>query len=135
MVLGCLVDNTNVNRVVFLGGAGPADNQAAIFQIRSATEIWTTVHAAAAYGFSCASTLALCVLDSCRCRPHVAGNSDGRRGTRGRPRNKVLIAAWLETELWVNPWLVGGGFVMLIASVVLVEIYGRRTRQKDHSSP
>ena len=51
------------------------------------------------------------------------------------PRNKVLIAAWLETELWVNPWLVGGGFVMLIASVVLVEIYGRRTRQKDHSSP
>lgn len=83
--LRCLVDNTNVNSDVFLGGAGPADNQAAIFQIRSATEIWTTVHAAAAYGFSCASTLALCVLDSCRCRPHVAGNSDGRRGSRGRP--------------------------------------------------
>jgi hypothetical protein len=42
------------------------------------------------------------------------------------PRNKVLVAAWLETKLWVNPWLLVGGLVLFIAAVVLVAVNRRR---------
>jgi hypothetical protein len=51
------------------------------------------------------------------------------------PRNKVLVAAWLETELWVDPWLVGGGLVILIAAVVLFAVSRPRTAQEDDSTP
>ena len=42
------------------------------------------------------------------------------------PRSKVLLAAWLETELWVNPWLLGAGLAGLIAAVLLFAIPRRR---------
>ena len=56
--VGCVViitgtdfNNPNVNSVVFLGNvANGADDRAANFQIRSATEIWTTVPAGAVNG-------------------------------------------------------------------------------------
>jgi MFS family permease len=36
------------------------------------------------------------------------------------PRNKVMVANWLETELWVNPWLIGIGLVGLMVAVLLL---------------
>jgi hypothetical protein len=43
------------------------------------------------------------------------------------PRNKLLVASWLETELWVNPWLLGIGLVGLMAAFLLFAIPRRRT--------
>jgi hypothetical protein len=36
------------------------------------------------------------------------------------PRGKVFVLGWLETELWVNPWLVGIGVLMIMFGVVLL---------------
>jgi hypothetical protein len=46
------------------------------------------------------------------------------------PGGKLFIAAWLESELWVNPWLIGIGVIGLVAAI-LVLVLGPRTRRTD----
>ena len=42
------------------------------------------------------------------------------------PSGKLFLASWLESELWVNPWLIGIGLAGLLATL-LVLAFGRRT--------
>jgi len=42
------------------------------------------------------------------------------------PSGKLFIASWLESELWVNPWLIGMGLVGLLASILLLVFRRRR---------
>ena len=42
------------------------------------------------------------------------------------PGGKLFIASWLESELWVNPWMIGIGLVGLLAAILLL-VFGRRT--------
>jgi hypothetical protein len=44
------------------------------------------------------------------------------------PRSKVFVAGWLDTELWLNPWMVGLGVLLLVAAVILFVAYPRLTR-------
>jgi hypothetical protein len=45
------------------------------------------------------------------------------------PGGKLFVASWLESELWVNPWLLGVALVGLIAAALLFAIPRRRTSQ------
>ncbi len=42
--------------------------------------------------------------------------------------DKLFLASWLESELWVNPWMIGIGFVGLLAAILLV-VLGRKSSQ------
>ena len=42
------------------------------------------------------------------------------------PSGKLFVASWLESELWVNPWMIGTGLVGLLAAILLL-VFGRRT--------
>ena len=33
----------------------------------------------------------------------------GRGSWTGEPRNKVLVATWLASEMWIDPWLLLAG--------------------------
>jgi hypothetical protein len=48
------------------------------------------------------------------------------------PTGKEFVAGWLETELWMNPWLVGLGMFLLVAAVVFFVAYPR-LRGRAHS--
>ena len=50
----------------------------------------------------------------------------GRGSWSGDPKGKILIAAWLASELWLDPWLLAGGLVVLVTGLVLF-LRGRRT--------
>ncbi|HEX3298571.1 MAG TPA: hypothetical protein VHW68_00490 [Actinomycetota bacterium] len=45
------------------------------------------------------------------------------------PGGKRFIASWLESELWVNPRLVGIGLAGLLASILLLVVNRRRVAQ------
>jgi len=40
------------------------------------------------------------------------------------PGGKVFVASWLESELWVNPWLIGVGLLGLLVAILLL-VLGR----------
>jgi hypothetical protein len=42
------------------------------------------------------------------------------------PSGRLFIASWLESELWVNPWLIGIGLVGLVVSIPLLVVRRRR---------
>jgi len=42
------------------------------------------------------------------------------------PSGKLFLASWLESELWVDPWMIGIGLVGLLAAILLL-VFGRRT--------
>jgi hypothetical protein len=44
----------------------------------------------------------------------------------GDPNNKVFVASWIETQLWMNPWLVAIGGLMLATAVLLLLVSPRR---------
>jgi len=44
----------------------------------------------------------------------------GRGTWSGDPKGKVLIASWLASELWLNPWLAAVGLVVLAAAGALL---------------
>jgi hypothetical protein len=46
------------------------------------------------------------------------------------PGGKVFIASWLESQLWVNPWLIGIGLVGLVASIPLLVVRRRRVSSR-----
>ncbi len=48
------------------------------------------------------------------------------------PSGKVFIASWLESQLWVNPWLIGIGLVGLVAAIPLLVV--RRRRVSSHAT-
>jgi hypothetical protein len=41
------------------------------------------------------------------------------------PRGKIFVASWIETELWVNPWLLALGVLMVATAVTLFAIHRR----------
>jgi LPXTG-motif cell wall-anchored protein len=49
----------------------------------------------------------------------------GRGSWTGDPKGKVLIASWLASELWLNPWLLVLGLAALVTAIVLL-LRGRR---------
>jgi len=48
----------------------------------------------------------------------------GRGSWSAYPRGKVLLASWLASELWVDPWLLIFGLVCIVAALVLL-LFGR----------
>ena len=36
------------------------------------------------------------------------------------PSGKLFLASWLESELWVNPWLIGIGLMGLLTAIPLL---------------
>jgi hypothetical protein len=44
------------------------------------------------------------------------------------PGGKLFVAAWLDSELWVNPWLVGAGLIGVVAAVLLFAVSPRTPR-------
>jgi hypothetical protein len=51
----------------------------------------------------------------------------GRGTWTGDPKGKFLIASWLASELWLNPWLLIAGLVSLAVAGTLL------LRAKGHS--
>ena len=49
----------------------------------------------------------------------------GRGSWTGDPANKVFIASWLESEMWINPWLLLIGVTTGILAVVTFVTYPR----------
>ena len=47
------------------------------------------------------------------------------------PSGKEFVAGWLSTELWMNLWIVGLGFLLLVAAVVFFVAYPRWLRRND----
>jgi hypothetical protein len=43
------------------------------------------------------------------------------------PKSKILIATWLASELWLNPWLFLVGIVAIGIGVALFVVGRRRT--------
>jgi len=50
----------------------------------------------------------------------------GRGTWTGDPKGKVLLATWLASELWLNPWLLCVAMAFLVVAVVWF-LLGRRT--------
>lgn len=50
----------------------------------------------------------------------------GRGTWTGDPKDKILIASWLASEVWLNPWLLVTGLVVLGVALALF----RRSRHK-----
>jgi hypothetical protein len=46
-------------------------------------------------------------------------------------RGKIFVAGWLESELWVNPWLVLAGVSTLVVAVVTFFMYPRWTERSS----
>jgi len=44
----------------------------------------------------------------------------GRGTWTGDPKGKILIASWLASELWLDPWLLLVGSAALVIAVVLL---------------
>lgn len=44
----------------------------------------------------------------------------GRGTWTGDPKGKVLIASWLASELWLNPWLLAASLVAIAVTILLV---------------
>jgi len=40
------------------------------------------------------------------------------------PGGKLFLAAWLESQLWVDPWLIGIGLVGLLSAIFLLVFRG-----------
>ena len=45
------------------------------------------------------------------------------------PSGKLFLASWLESELWVNPWLIAVGLAGLVAAL-LVLVFGKRSPRR-----
>jgi len=45
------------------------------------------------------------------------------------PGGKLFLASWLESQLWINPWLVSLGLVGLTAAIVVLVLRGRTSSQ------
>lgn len=41
----------------------------------------------------------------------------GRGSWVGDPRNKIFVASWLASEMWVNPVLLGAGALLVLSGV------------------
>jgi hypothetical protein len=41
------------------------------------------------------------------------------------PGGKLVVAAWLESEVWLNPWLVGLGLIGGVTAVLLFAVRRR----------
>lgn len=50
----------------------------------------------------------------------------GRGTWTGDPKDKILIASWLASEVWLNPWLLVTGLVALGVALALF----RRSRHE-----
>jgi hypothetical protein len=57
----------------------------------------------------------------------------GRGTWTGDPKGKVLIASWLASELWLNPWLFGASLAALTTTVAVL-VRARRARAVAHRS-
>ncbi len=51
----------------------------------------------------------------------------GRGSWIGEPTRKVLIATWLESELWVDPVLLTFGLTTVVVAIVLLVLAPRLT--------
>jgi hypothetical protein len=51
------------------------------------------------------------------------------------PRNKVLVATWLASEMWVDRWLLMAGVATLLLALVIFFVYPRLASRSGRSSP
>ena len=49
----------------------------------------------------------------------------GRGSWIGEPSNKIFVASWLASEMWVNLWLLLVGVMTMILAVVTFFMYPR----------
>jgi hypothetical protein len=49
----------------------------------------------------------------------------GRGSWTGEPSNKVFVAGWLASEMWINPWLLLVGVTTVVLAVVTFVLYPR----------
>ena len=56
----------------------------------------------------------------------------GRGSWTGDPAHKVLVATWLESEMWINPWLLLAGAMTMIFAVVTLFTYPRLADRRRH---
>ena len=59
----------------------------------------------------------------------------GRGSWTGDPSNKVFVASWLESEMWINPWLLLVGFTTEILAVVTFFMYSRLADRRGARDP
>lgn len=49
----------------------------------------------------------------------------GRGSWTGDPSDKVFVASWLASELWINPWLLLVGVTTMVLAAVTFVLYPR----------
>jgi hypothetical protein len=59
----------------------------------------------------------------------------GRGSWTGDPRNKVFVASWLASEMWINPWLLLVGVTTMILAVVTFFMYPRLAKRRGAKDP
>ena len=59
----------------------------------------------------------------------------GRGSWTGDPRNKVFVASWLASEMWINPWLLLVGVATMILAVVIFFVYPRLADRRAAIDP
>jgi hypothetical protein len=59
----------------------------------------------------------------------------GRGSWTGDPNNKVLVWTWLESEMWINPWLLLVGVTTVILAAVAIFMYPRLTDRRGARNP
>jgi len=51
----------------------------------------------------------------------------GRGSWAGHPNNRIFVASWLASEMWIDPWLLLVGITTLIFAVVIFFMTRRPT--------
>jgi hypothetical protein len=51
------------------------------------------------------------------------------------PRNKVFVASWLASEMWINPWLLLVGVTTMILAIVTFFTYPRLAKRRGAKDP
>jgi hypothetical protein len=46
-------------------------------------------------------------------------------------KGKLLVGAWLESEMWINPWVLLAGVSTLILAVVTFFMYPRLAHRRE----
>jgi hypothetical protein len=59
----------------------------------------------------------------------------GRGSWAGEPDNKVLVASWLASEMWIDPWLLLVGVTTMILAVLTFFMYPRLAARRAASDP
>jgi hypothetical protein len=59
----------------------------------------------------------------------------GRGSWTGGPSNKVFVASWLESEVWIDPWLLAAGVATIVLAVATFFLYPRLADRRGARNP